>query len=724
MKSLFLNRFEKVSDGRSVDVLVVYVALEGQEDSAIGSPIEREIEDRLSPDELIIIAREAEAHRLANVIERSRALNSMRQRLGPRSSLTILGFDSKGSESTRIPLHIGDVSSGVKLSEILRRGVTSIFRERGGFVESTASYHFLNPSGRHTSRFIRLSNLLVLQSEISFIALSLLPAIPDDAHIVYVDTPSLFAVVAAINDHRRLSDANAQNLVVDNFRSYEGVNSYEFADLEKAIAIISASSSGGLAKKVEARGIDSSRIVHALYLGKVDKTIRFAVDLGSDEHENPDGLVLDRATFDADDCALCKQNSAPIPLRGDQFDIAPPQPKALKLKISHAPRGLAQTMNRLVGGNVFQILIDDIRQFQINTSALLGLAAFDKHLEYFVHRHVPPIRHCLYADDASLLLAKRVAKIAGVNPNFRRRDDIEGLESDLSSEQGGGVLVVGAAIGSGRVLLDISRDLRPICADRPIIYLVGFARTDSEDSIGALRRDLEMTKCPVPHPLATVERLSLPGGEFANSWIREFTFFNLMGQAGLSDDLCRRRDRLANSSSPLQNDLFVANSTGEELSLRPGFAFWPERLAVGPHSQADVFFTIAAILQNLRTRQAGDDDALVTNWFQQTLLSPANFGRFNDGIIQASLLRAARPTELDYAGDPALSRDAKRIIRRIVAEPKRARGEASAEFLIAIGCGRLRLAEADLKEVLEPISNSTDRVEELRLLARAALLDS
>jgi hypothetical protein len=721
MKPIFLNRFEKVVDDVLVDVLVAFVGMDGLEGFTIGEPVEREVEASLSPDELIFVARAPEAKRLAAEIATSRDFRRMRERVGPRAAVTVLGFDVRGKETVRVEVTKGDVRSGIALDEIVRRGVTAIFRERGGFVESTASFHFLNPSGRHTSRFIRLSNLLVCHSEISFIALAMLGSIPKDAHYVYVDTPSLFAVVSTMNEHRLALDPKLPQLVADSFRSYEEVDTYDFTGVAAATAIISASSSGTLAKRVEARGLDASRIVHTLYLGKIAPGANFAVDLRSDPDLNPAGLKTERTTYDNPGvCELCQNNSTPIPLRGDQFDIAPPQPKALTVKVTHAPKGLAQTMKRLAGGDCFMVFASKDRQLRVDVPALLAVNEFDDRLAFFVRRDIPPVRHILLTDPEARALATRVAAIAGFTPVLHDRDDLDALEAALTGGPPGALLVVSSVIGSGRVLLDISRDLRPFCSDRPIIYLVGFARTESEAAIEALRRDLEMTKCPVPHQLAIVERIDLPGSDFANSWTREYTFLNLQGGAGLSPALAARRDRLAESSRPLLNELFLANKVGARLDLRPGFAFWPEALATRPHAQSDVFVTVAAVLQQLRNVDRGEGDALVTNWFQQTLLSPANFGRYNDGIIQASLLRAARPTELDFASDAALSRDAGRIIRRIAGDPTRAQGEAAAEFLVAIGTGRLKLERADLDVVLAPIPGAPPVVEELRQLALKA----
>lgn len=717
MKPVYLNRFEKVVDGVPVDILMAFVAVDGLDGLTIGEPIEREIETRLSPDELIVVARAPEASRLANEIASSREFKSLRQRLGPRASVTVVGFDARGNESGRRQAVTGELTSQVALSEIVRRGVTAIFRERGGFVESTASYHFLNPSGRHTSRFIRLSNLLVHHCEISFIAFSVLGSLPPDASNVYVDTPSLFAVVAAANEHRRALDTKLPELVADSFRSYEEVDTYEFTELATATAIISASSSGTLASRVEARGLDASRIFHVLYLGTTAPGLNFAVDLSSDGETNPEGLRSERSTYDTGVCKLCDQGSTAIPLRGDQFDIAPPQPKAVTVKVTHAPKGLTGTMTRLVGSPCFHVFASSERQLWIDAAALLAATPFGDRLAYVVHREIPPVGHVLLADEQSRPLADRIAVLAGVTPTIHARTDLDALETALAASPGGALLVVSAVIGTGRVLLDISRDLRPICKDRPIIYLAGFARTESEAAIEALRRDLEMTKCPVPHPLVIIDRLALPGSDFANSWANELTFFNRHGGTGLSADLVARRERIEESSKPMIDDLFVSNTPAMPLNLRPGFAFWPEVLLSRTLAQSDVFVTVAAVLQQLRNADKGEGDALVTNWFQQTLLSPGNFGRYNDGIIQACLLRAARPTELDFASDAALSREAGRIIRRIIAEPNRARGEAAAEFLIALGCGRVRLKSADLDDLLQPVTGAPAVIDELRLLA-------
>src|SRR5690606_32937286 len=134
------------------------------------------------------------------------------------------------------------------------------FVRRGGFVRSTPAYHFGNPSKRHTDRFMRLANALVRRAEISFLGFCCLPSIPAGTRTCYVDTPALLGLVGAVNDHR--SASGWARVDADCFGSYEGLKSYGTLSSRDTVVLISASSSGGLAREVEERGIPADQVVH------------------------------------------------------------------------------------------------------------------------------------------------------------------------------------------------------------------------------------------------------------------------------------------------------------------------------------------------------------------------------------------------------------------------------------------------------------------------------
>ena len=232
---------------------------------------------------------------------------------------------------------------------------------------------------------MRLSNILVRQAEIAFLALALLPFIPPGTRNAYIDTPALHAVVSAVNELRRGGETEAY-LAAENFRSYYGVEDFAFTEVNRSVAVVSASSSGSLAAKLTSRGFDPNSVIHLLFLGESRNELRIALDLAFHRTLNPSGHDPARRTYEKD-CVLCTQGSMFIELRGDQFDISPPQPLPLVVRQKHAPDGLAFQMERLVGSRCFTSSAS--RLHWLDPSLLLSHQAYRDRLDYYLRRFVP-----------------------------------------------------------------------------------------------------------------------------------------------------------------------------------------------------------------------------------------------------------------------------------------------------------------------------------------------
>jgi hypothetical protein len=224
-----------------------------------------------------------------------------------------------------------------------------------------------------------------------------------------------------------------------------------------------------------------------------------------------------------------------------------------------------------------------------------------------------------------------------------------------------------------------------------------------------------------------VERMILPQSSEHNPWTAELRLLidpdlDALIPSGLQPAIRARVARLRKASEPLRDDIFLPNATGSKLSLQPGFVFWPDGVPERTHSQADVYVTIASVLQQLRANaHRGQRPAIKSNWFQQTILAPENFGRFNDDIIQASILRAAHPFEMNFADAAPDSRELGRLIRRIIAASNTERGGAAAEFLLALATGRLRLRMVDLDVALSADPGNVAMVRFLHAVCRQRL---
>lgn len=732
MNSLFAYRFEIARKASSHDVLMVYAATPSLDPEALATVVEAEIEANLVPDELLIVVRGPSFEKTFTELTSGSQNVATLARLRNRATVTLVGYDQVGAECDR-RLVAGPTSARtVKFEDFRRRAITAIFNARHGFVESTSTYHFENPSGRHTERFIRLSNILARGAEISFIGFATLPFVPVKAAIAYLDTPSLYAVVAAINE-QRASFTGAVPILADNFSSYAGADDYRFTQIADAFVLISASSSGSLATKLMAdQGFATSQVTHLLFLGQDNSGANIVCDLRFDTRNNPEGVNTPPTVAEPKSCRMCAGGSHAIKLQGDQFEFAGPQQESLLVGKNHAPIGLEALMDRLAGSGIFGVGLGRTsgkqpRQFDIDPDALLANPKFHERLNYVLRRSIPAsLGHVLALDDASLRFAREIASAAGGSPVIVRREALDTIPRDTKSA----IVIAAAVIESGRGLLDISRDLRSIAPSAPLLYLVGLSKTTGEPRRETLDRTLTQTVNPYPYQVIEIERMTLPLSSENSAWAAELRLWidpaiSSLVPAGLKPMIAARVARLRRASEALRGDLFVPNAAGRTLQLQPGFVFWPDGVPTRPGvNQADVFFTIASVLQRLRANaHQTNKSAIKSNWFQQTILAPENFGRFNDDIIQASILRAAYPYEMNLADAPADSREFGRLTRRIVAAASSSRGGAAAEFLIAIATERLSLARADLESILAADASATGLVALLQQICRKKLIE-
>lgn len=705
MRSILTSKIRRDVGGTSVETLVLYSAdasLDAQEFETI---LNGELERDIWPDEILVLLRHDASDPVEGQISTKRRLRASLGRAHDRIAVTFSTFGPDGREVDSHP-HRG-AGCSLTYDELRRRMMTEVFVRRGGFVRSTPAYHFGNPSKRHTDRFMRLANALVRRAEISFLGFCCLPSIPEGTRTCYVDTPALLGLVGAVNDHR--SASGWARVDADCFGSYEGLKSYGTLSSRDTVVLISASSSGGLAREVEERGVPADQVVHVTYLGQEPSSYPVVCNLAYDEKDNPNGEKPAAGDWREGHCPLCEGQSVAINLSGDQFEIPTPLPTPLMIVQTDAPKGLDLLMGRLAGTGALSVGLGAgygrPKLMFVRPNALMASGAYLERLDYAVSRAVPAsVVAIVQLDDSSAVLVERVQEKLKSRVRVIRRTELDGLDPDGTTDA---VLIVAAVIESGRSLQDISRELRSAFSKAPQSYLVGFAKARSVSRDQSLRNSLTKTAAVAAHEFVKVETMILPPDPGVTAWSRELEFWQRLQTGGAADRLpteavARRVERLKDAAEPLSDDLFVQNAGDLTLKLEHGFVFWPEGLPTErPHAQADVFFTISSVLQNLR--QSETTRVLRASSIQHTLLAAGNFGRFNDSIIQASLLRAALPAEINYAADRTSSNEMGRIARRIIENAARPRGGAAAEILLALATERLKLCPEDRALVLKPL---------------------
>lgn len=712
MKSTFSFRFDRGKPAR--ETLVVYCPPGTPETAALRETAAAAGTGGL-PDEILVLAPAPLAQRIADVKPTDPAMRRVAN-LHQEILMAVGHLGPAGEIVELLPLGDRAPAAKMKAEAIFTAGVTHLFHTRGGEVKSSEGFHFLNPSGKHSRSFLRLSNLLVRHAEIAFVAAAALRHVPADRTALLVDTPALFAVGEALNRLRREFDL--AELALENFASYAKSTADETPD--KTTFLISASTSGSLARSLKGDGVKAvyrdDQFVHVLYLARDPSKFPVVCDLT--RARNSLGVDPDREVFRDTNCDLCASGSFAVRLQGDHFEIGKQWLDAVEMERTTALAVTVEPIARdLIGAKALRVQTDRTASsaFQVDVSALLGASSFRKRLEYAVARAFPAsTRAIVHLDDpGSEELARHLSPNAPNAPVMAQHS----LETDGLAAGSGALVVVAGALGSGRALRAIGLTLRRLAPGVPLVYFVGFSKMPT-----AARTRMEKTLCYTPevlrHALVIVSSVPLPDRSFPNPWRAELELLSEPEFRRLEEPAAaafETRRTLLSSSTPQFEDLFWAAANGAPLAFTDGFVFWNEhRYDIALVSQGDLYFAVASLLGSLRAAETGK--SLRSSAFRHPVLSAENFARYSDPILQACLLRAAEPSELNYLDEPYQSLEMSRSLSRIVAAPTSLRGGPAIEVLIAVATDRLKLRPEHALELIDCAKNSSGATPEMTVL--------
>ncbi len=615
-----------------------------------------------------------------------------------------------------------DFSKGISISTTLKSaifqsGMIYLFKKHKGVITSSPSYHFVKPSGDHADKFIRSSNLLVSSIEVTFLSISLLPYLKPDLKRIYVDTSSISYLV---NVAVQLSGKFSNNPpFIESFESYAFFNkSYDFVEDEGSLIVISATTSGGLTKNlINKTSFINNQIITLFHLKLPDGQIGI-FDITR---------AVNKITSKKEaDCEFCKRGAKKIRISGDQF--LPENPKHELLIIKKADFGKHREQffkefaaRKVLTWNTASDPLADLREhFYIDVKHIINTIKeypdFSKRLDKAVNKHIS--RHvktiiCL-DDSGSQALAEKIKdKLGNVADNFAWLKWSDFDENKIDSQAS--VVVVVGAITSGRKLLSVSRELRCIDELASITYLVAFSKLPTTESLEQLRKDLKqgghefvvLRECQLPR----VKENTMTAWDWEIEQLKKSSCSDpLSGVEEELPPLLRARVEFLESDSTDLDKLFLPTPAGNKLMLRRTFAFWSDlgledRLCDA--TQSDVYWTIQSLLHDLRIKS--DENGLAST-YHTTLISPACFDRYNDGVIQACLLRSAKPVELNYAVDEEFSRQMTDVLHSVISNWSNNQGEASLEFLLALWLGRLQLLETHIEDLLRLLNDEIPKM--------------
>jgi hypothetical protein len=655
-------------------------------------------------------------------------------------NIHIITFDKNGALSN---INGGKISKNFEKS-YLNEGLQNIFLKRGGLVESDGTHHYVFPSGKHCDKFLRTGNILLYSCEIYFIAFSLLKFLDDKKHNqIYCDSSSINSIAIALSSLKnRFSDNLKYQIPIESFSSYKGLYENKQNYKNNALLLISASTSGNILDYINEKHkeISRSNIVVIYYLdlkGRyTDIKDNVLCNLTYDKKTNPNGLNT-YDSFDNKKCNFCDKGSYPVEVSGDVFLLEKPKINSVLIGINDANKNLSSFVNQFKSiekkntilkanykegsenSNKYDIYIDYSEIIKGVKENNHKYQKYREKLDAFINQSVPSNTRCLIHlnDDGSLELANYILDKIKTNYNKNSLPKIASQDTFtkiIDKESNGSVLITASCISNGKNLLYLSRALRNYTNLR-IVYFVGITRINNESLHRVLKSNLKQGMYgSETSTFIEIDNVFCSNVSKNNNWQQELEFIKQMITLLKDEDKYEnsqvffeeRKQLINNSYSKTNKGLFeklfypTLNNIKKPLEIRNNFAFFNFDNYVNHVTQSDIYFTFNNVINSLRNSKSVEKSLKQTS-FVRNILSPNNFNRFNDGIIQASILRCAKPNELSYSIDFDMSLEMKGILETLIKYHDDEQGEALLEFIYALSIGKLLLKKEHLLETIE-----------------------
>ena len=658
-------------------------------------------------------------------------------------SVRIVTFDTESGTHTAYDIE-GNVDSAYKqnIAREAQAFLQEIFRRNNGLMVAPKGFHYVKPSGRHVMVFLRASNVFEEPWVHAILAFWLLPYIwQRPIREIVVDTSGILGVAIELARHVHHADT-PQPVVAWSHQSYDGLSSIRFTKPDMTLILISASTSGGLRDELISRGAAPQNIVTLFSLDENPGHAGHVLcSLTKHAKENPSGYeTLDN--YKQLVCPLCTNNSYPVHLTGDQFSFEPPKVDEVSISFEDLSDKQRIVIDQFAGTGFFKVLRqvgEKDAEIFLDVNVLFNHAASQykptaQALEKLVQRwkgmvlrgaplHLRRVIPSGYPFSVQLAELAKV-EINGIDDSMQvdviAPRDLRGSVAEPESAS----LVVTACMNDAQELMGINRDLRAVQPHGNTTYISPVFRTSTKRERERIKSNLTFGENgPGTFSLYTAIDIELPECSSKHSWVAELhALRRLVEWADLNErpipDIFHARINFLERTPAVgaSDGIFWPDPTGSVLKVRPDFTFIETDGGARLPSQADIFVVVSSVLHNLRAGVA-EKPRLSYTTYERAVLSPDNFQRFNDGVIHAAVLRAARGYELSYSNcDDNLSERMRDFLLSQITRLSSGEGDALMEFLIAILTKRLLLREDDGLEIANNVLAS-EALKHFHLLA-------
>jgi hypothetical protein len=750
----YLKEVEVVSKGKQMqNHLVIFLPYKTQVD--IHLQLREYFHHHTIPDKLYILCFEFNKVGIQTLFEKGAEIYEYIPKFefdDPENNICILSIDKSGSFSSVV----GKLPSEKEINELYNRGLIKIFSKNGGLIISQSANHFVFPSGKHSNRFLRTGNVLINGSEIFFIASALIRHFKrEKIENIYCDTSSINSLALAyINLLKELNKDFTESVRIESFGSYAMFEKLKFSAAPETIFLISSSTSGSILKRMTNKSerltnIDLKDIVIIYGLNvntPFDQQVLCDLTL-NDKIPESFGPIKSYNLKKGEVCKFCEDGSKALKVEGDVFLLEKPMVTSYLIKKTDYPIYIRQFSAFYKKAKEDEPLIrcyykengqnDKKNEIYIDLNKLLQQWSnredksphpykpiFEK-LEKYILQNIPAsLKYMIVLpDEGSKLLAEIIRTVLNEHGFSFDKKNILGSNAEdiklIDKSQKGSIAIVSSSIVSGRNLLYLSRALRDYEKTYQRVYFTFINRTRNKTQYDFLESNLGLGEFGNnTHKIFNVESIFCTSEAQKTPWhieedyIKKFQdFFEVFNEYKTISNYCDKRlIELSDSGKHkgLSNNLFFPNLKGNPLKLRNGFAFAPFASGSAHNSfilnskQSEIYFIISSILNDLRNKGVLNQSEYVRN-----IIDPGNFVRYNDGIIQSCILRAALNEELNYSLSEEESLKMKSVLGDMILHLKDDHAEGLNEFFYALAIKKLKLTPGTLEDCIDLLEEQT-----------------
>lgn len=661
----------------------------------------------------------------------------LRTRTGQSAALScvrIVLFDGHGAWDEVHTDRPSDLPVATTAPSVMQAGMRRLFKDGKALDTAHAGLHYRKPSGSHSSHFLRAGPAVQRSPHAHFVAAALLGwADTVDFERIWVDTGAIAGVAYALSELRhRLLDVPL--VAVDSFGGYDGLKAASFST--PAVALVSATTSGGLSAEIAGQNLPLARQRTLFYVSKNPADDSILCDMTDREDGRHPELVHPFESWEESECVPCNNGQNVIQLAGDSFIPDAGVATPIVLKSIYADAEHRAFIASVFGKGVIRLNTSDeaapestVRGVSLHLGELIAEDSdFGRDIDERLGQELPfRTRYLIHLDDpTSRALAERARALCakrGLGPEHISVMSATSLHDAEPLTDGVSVIFAGYA-ATGHELLNVSRELRSLVeGGGDIAYVIGCVRPEgsglwrtTESSLTFRSKTADDTRGP--YPLVPMWRIDMESNTLlTNPWELELRVLRLLGgkaQTADATEIVRIvNTRINELQAPLgDRSGFLPSNYGTSgmalpMTLNPNFAFWePEIGDMTTASHAEVYFTISSVLHRARHSKDAKFSLFEQPGFGH-VLSPANFDRFNDPVIQAAILRGARGTELHFDNLEQQSQHMASVIETALRSwSNEDRGASALEYALSlvrgiekIGAGALRLHVGDIPTI-------------------------